>query len=959
MLIPAIGGALLLLAQDPAVPPRRIVADALRAVEGDSVDAVKRRWSRAVPDRAALLGLGALRRLTYDYVMSDSALDRVVALESDDALADYARLEKATSLVTRGRFNDAAVIYEQTLTSAERRADTTAMAEALLGLAVPRSRSAPPTDVVALLDRAARLNRGDAARESNQLCQRASLFARFGRPEAAAFIDSGEKLAARAGDKRQRARCIHVRAQMFAGRGFIDRAASELVKARPLFEQSRDHASLAAILQWRGYLWLTLGHPGLARHELTAAIAEGERAQAPSPIGWSLISLGLISLELGDRATATEQLTRARTLLEQQGDAWGAITARGALGGVARAAGDTAKARAEYSEVLAWGERTGNVQLQRNMHDALSSLAEMAHDWRTAERELAFAREISVKAKATGWLDGQFFRDGRLALRRGNFASAEKALQRQLTLLDSSQHSLRYTVRALLAEVYAKTGALPKAEAELVSASEEVDRWRGQLSEHDLRARYLEFSNGLDPDLGVATVIATLARAGRVEPAFALAESRRARELTDQIARAKSAESLSTVQPRAARKAASLAEARQLLPDEATALLEYVTGRGGEPSTLFIVTRNAIESRALPAIDSLAADINRLTTVIEAGGNVKPLAEKLGGVLLQPALTALGQQVTKLLVVPDGMLARVPFDALRIDGRFAIERFTIGLLPSATTLLALKQRGIREQPVRILAFGDPAFDLDSTHITDPSTTIYRSAFTAKGGGGLARLAASGFEVENVARYAPNAVVRKGSGASEAFLRKAPLDSFRILHFATHALVDDEAVTRTALALAPGDGEDGFLGPGDLSALDLNADLVVLSACRTAGGVVVAGEGVQGLTAPLLQAGARSVIATQWRIADSSAGELVDGVYRALAAGHPLGDALRAAKLSALKAGVAPSEWAAFVVVGDPSVRIPLLATNRFPFASAWVVAALGALVGLYGWMRKRRGAVAA
>jgi CHAT domain-containing protein len=200
-------------------------------------------------------------------------------------------------------------------------------------------------------------------------------------------------------------------------------------------------------------------------------------------------------------------------------------------------------------------------------------------------------------------------------------------------------------------------------------------------------------------------------------------------------------------------------------------------------------------------------------------------------------------------------------------------------------------------------------------------------------------------------------VRLGDAASEAYLRSAPLDSFRVLHFATHALVNEEAVTRTALALAPGDGQDGFLGPADLAALNLQADLVVLSACRTAGGVVLKGEGIQGLTAPLLQAGARVVVATGWRIADQSAGRLVEAFYAGLAAGNSVGDALRAAKLEAIRAGAPPSEWAAFVAVGDPLVRIPLVPPGARRLPPSWLaaVAAGLALALLYGWIRKRSG----
>ena len=151
----------------------------------------------------------------------------------------------------------------------------------------------------------------------------------------------------------------------------------------------------------------------------------------------------------------------------------------------------------------------------------------------------------------------------------------------------------------------------------------------------------------------------------------------------------------------------------------------------------------------------------------------------------------------------------------------------------------------------------------------------------------------------MARYSSGAEVRLREEASASYLKHAPLERFRVIHFATHAVVDERSVSRTVLALAPGGGESGLIGPGDLAALRLDADLVVLSGCRTAGGVVVEGEGVQGLTAPLIQAGTRSVVASQWRIGDRSTIAFIQDFYQALAAGHagrrrtPRGEARRA------------------------------------------------------------------
>src|SRR5690606_12104073 len=168
-------------------------------------------------------------------------------------------------------------------------------------------------------------------------------------------------------------------------------------------------------------------------------------------------------------------------------------------------------------------------------------------------------------------------------------------------------------------------------------------------------------------------------------------------------------------------------------------------------------------------------------------------------------------------------------------------------------------------------------------------------------------------------------------------------------------VDEGSVSNTALALAPADGEDGFVGPGELAELELAAELVVLSACRTAGGVLLKGEGVQGLAAPLLAAGARAVAATWWPIGDAATVRFVDDFYRGMAAGTPAGDALRLAKLAALGRGAPAREWAAFTIVGDP-FALPLLHAPAPGRGAAVLLAGVGILllVLAYGLAMRRR-----
>lgn len=128
---------------------------------------------------------------------------------------------------------------------------------------------------------------------------------------------------------------------------------------------------------------------------------------------------------------------------------------------------------------------------------------------------------------------------------------------------------------------------------------------------------------------------------------------------------------------------------------------------------------------------------------------------------------------------------------------------------------------------------------------------------------------------------------------------------------------------------------------------------MLSACRTAGGVAVVGEGIEGLTTPLLAAGARSVVATQWRIGDRSTVRLVHDFYEQLAKGQLVAEALRSAKLAALRRGSPASEWAGFTVVGDPWARVAVR-EPKSPDWARWAAASGGlALLAAAGYWAVR------
>lgn len=169
-------------------------------------------------------------------------------------------------------------------------------------------------------------------------------------------------------------------------------------------------------------------------------------------------------------------------------------------------------------------------------------------------------------------------------------------------------------------------------------------------------------------------------------------------------------------------------------------------------------------------------------------------------------------------------------------------------------------------------------------------------------------------------------VYTGTAASEKRLKSEPLEGYRILHFATHGLISQEIPARSSLVLSiegDADAEDGLLQAREIYQLKLSSDLVVLSACQTARGQILKGEGIEGLAQAFFYAGARSVVASLWRVTDEPTAEFMRTFYENLGEGKSKAASLRTAKLQLLQADetLAPRHWAAFVLLGEANDSI--------------------------------------
>ncbi len=441
---------------------------------------------------------------------------------------------------------------------------------------------------------------------------------------------------------------------------------------------------------------------------------------------------------------------------------------------------------------------------------------------------------------------------------------------------------------------------------------------RGGVPDYDLRASF--FSTVRDQyDLKVALQVALRDVTG----AFETAEASRARSLYDLLRNRLPAG------PETGR--VSRAElAREL--DPKTVVLEYSLGR--EASYVFVVTSGGIRELPLAGRVQIEAAARKLYAAWSAHQDSPADCEALSRMLLGPVREVIRGK--RVVVVPDGALAYIPFDALYvIPGRRLIEDNENVAVVSLSSLKLMRDRTRDRRPASklVAVFADPVFSGNDPRVRrdiNVSATAARGAAlkSSAGDAGLAdleRLVSSRREAAAISALAPEKQRWEALDfdAGLSAVRDPKLADFRIVHFATHGLMNsrDPRLSGLVFSLVDRQGrpQNGFLRADEVANLKLGADLVVLSACQTALGKELRGEGLLGLARAFMYAGTPRVIASLWRVADSASTDLMSSFYQAMLGSHvPASEALRSAKLRLMRNPLrsAPYYWAGFSLEGD-------------------------------------------
>jgi CHAT domain-containing protein len=552
--------------------------------------------------------------------------------------------------------------------------------------------------------------------------------------------------------------------------------------------------------------------------------------------------------------------------------------------------GDFQRAKGYIDEGLKLAERL-NLQPQR-LYQALGDMNRKQKQWQAAID--AYRKAIEQIEKGTIMLSEP---TGRLLSSKG-WVAAYNNLSACLLMLGQTEEALKVAERA-------KARTL----AEIM-----------QMGKIDLRKRMTEGERRREEEL--RNQINRLSVALRSLQSQPNPDQQRLKQLQEQIAEARRAyesfrREIYLKHPDIAALKVELPpitaeQLTELLPDEKTALLEYVVS--DDQSFVFVIVRK--NGQPFVTVQPIKISRDELAKLVKsfrerlAQQSLKFLeATTLYELLIEPAEKVLaGKKV--LCIVPDGALWELPFAALRDKGgKFLVERFAISYAPSLTTLSAMHRyarQQVEGRKGQLLAFAYPSFGASRKIELPLRGTFEELPQTEREAKAIAALFGRDAQV-----------YLREQATEERFKVEAP--KYRILHIATHGIFDASSPLYSGLLLAQGKREDGILEAWEIAEMDLRAEIVVLSACETARGVVKEGEGLIGFAWAIFVAGCPSSLLTQWQVADKSTAELMTSFYRNWRSQSiSKAEALQRAQLNLLrsKQWSHPFFWAPFVLIGD-------------------------------------------
>ncbi len=685
----------------------------------------------------------------------------------------------------------------------------------------------------------------------------------------------------------------------------IEYQQQSLAIAREIKDRSGEGASLRNL----GIAYYSLGDYAKAIEYQNQSLAIAREIKDRQGEGASLGDLANAYLSLGDYAKAIEYQNQSLAIKQEIKDRQGEGQSLGNLGAAYYYLGDYTKAIDYHQQRLAIAQeikdRRGESAALSNLGIAYDSLGDYAKAIDYQQQGLAIAREISDKNG-----EGQSLNNLGFALQKsGNLTEAENVLRTGIDTWESLRERLRDNdaYKISIFEQQNRTYRLLQevliAQNNPNAALEISERGRARALVELLAKRNATRSNSANSPITPPTIAllqqtakqhnATLVEYSIITDDFKIKGKQEPHESELYIWVIKPTGEVTFHR----------SDLKPLWQKENTSLAKLIT-----TSRESIGVRNRSELATISAEPTPEAQQQRLA-------QQRQKLQQLHQLLIEPIANLLPTDPqSRVIFVPQSQLFLVPFPAL-IDasGKYLIEKHTILTTPSIEVLNSTRQQRQRlkanSNPVSsdVLIVGNPAMP----KVWNPQSSKLEQLPYLEGAGREAEAIATFFRVP--ALFDEQATERT---------IKQRISNARIVHLATHGLLDYGSPQDTgvrdfpgAVALAPGDGEDGLLTSAEILQMNLKAELVVLSACDTGRGKLT-GDGVVGLSRSLISAGVPSVIVSLWAVDDAATTELMREFYQQWQQKPDKAQALRQAMLITMKNHPNPRLWAAFTLIGE-------------------------------------------
>ena len=790
---------------------------------------------------------------------------------------------------------------------------------------------------------------------------------------AAASFTRARELASEAGDRDGEG----VAAMMLSQAINDHRQANQLAwSALEGFIESGDEYDAARAHLKLAYSASAEGDFEVARCHCESALPVFQRIADKDNAAIALNILGMVSRQSGDLEKSLSNYRRAQKDFASVGDDLGEADSISAIADILLSQHKYGDLGPLYARKLHLAQKTSNRAFQAW---ALLDLAGVyARQHRYSEAEENYQRVLAEYPAAENPEVESLALEGRAALQadQARYQQALHMLGEAQALREQSEEIEGVArIQYARARIYLKLNDLEEARSEIEKTIAIIESQRLRIAKFDSRAQYFASVHEY-----YSLYIQVLMALEKLHPgekyaqlAFEAAEKSKVRSLLDLLNNSQQAvpcdtllagglksvanasdQALSDPRPLSSAQPLTLRDVQEEIGDSNAVLLEFALGE--DRSFAWMLDGNSLTSFEIGSATEIRNRVQMFRNAllpIETRANETPAdylqrgaaarsglilqSRKLANLLLGPVHLPEGR---RLLIVPDGPLQYLPFAALSVAGNGhggvpLIELHELVMLPSASALVAMRGTASkRPQPAdEVTIFADPVFE-------PPGKTIPAAALSLSGSPRSRELTRALRDLQD-SQWIPSLpgsrnealAIQKIAGPERTRLvmgfeanREAIMDSSitrqRIIHFATHGMMDTRHPEMSGLVLSmfnkSGEQEDGYLRLSDIYNLKLSADLVVLSSCESALGKDLGSEGINGLPRAFLYAGARTVVASLWKVDDEATVTLMSAFYSRLQRGDDPAQALQGAQLKLLKNTRLsnPYYWAAFILEGD-------------------------------------------